>query len=66
MGKLYLFLRSVRGGYYTALSYDVVHDVFVLFTSVQVEVIWFDSLVSALLHVLHNNYVSDQTSALRR
>ena len=23
---------SVRSGYYTALSYDVIHDVFVLFT----------------------------------
>ena len=65
--RLYIH-RSVSGSHYTALSYDVVHDVFVLFTSVQV--IWFDSLVSdktsALLHVLHNNYVSDQTSALRR
>jgi len=33
--------RSVRGGYYTALSYDVIHDVIVLFTfaSAKVEVI---------------------------
>ena len=29
-----IFQRSVRGGYYTALSYDVIHDVFVLFTFV--------------------------------
>jgi len=27
------FPRSVRGGYYTTLSYDVIHGVFVLFTS---------------------------------
>ena len=26
------FPRSVRGGYYTTLSYDVIHGVFVLFT----------------------------------
>jgi len=27
-----IFQRSVCGSYYTALSYDVIHDVFVLFT----------------------------------
>jgi len=37
---------SVRGSYYTTLSYDVIHDVFVLFTFAKVEVIWFDTLVS--------------------
>ena len=40
------FLRLVRGGYYTALSFDIIHDVFVLFTFVKVGVIWFDTLVS--------------------
>ena len=48
---------SVRGGCYTALSYDVIHDVFVVFTFAKVEVISFDTLVSdqslVLLHVLH-------------
>ena len=43
-------------------SYDVIRDIFVLFTF---EAIWFDTLVScqslALLHVLHINYVSHQT-----
>ena len=34
--------RSIRG----ALSYNVIHDVFVLF---KVEVIWFDTLVGNLL-----------------
>ena len=27
-----IFQHLVCGGYYTALSYDVIHDVFVLFT----------------------------------
>ena len=44
---------------YTALSYDVIYDVFVLFTSAKVEVILFDTFVTdqslALLHVLHIN-----------
>jgi len=49
----------VHGGYFTALSYDVINDVFVFFTfaEVKVEVIWLDTLLSdqslALLHVLH-------------
>jgi len=30
-----------HGSYYTTLSYDVIHDVFVLFTFVQVELICF-------------------------
>jgi len=39
--------RSARGGYYTALKYDVIRDVFVLSTLifVKVEVILFDTLV---------------------
>ena len=45
----------MRGGYNTALSYDVIHDVFVLFTFAKVDVILFDAFVSdqslALLHV---------------
>ena len=51
----------MSGGYYTAQSYDVVHDVglFVLFTFAQVEVSLFDTFVSdetlALFHVLHIN-----------
>jgi len=40
----------------TTLSFDIVRDVFVLFTFAEVEVIWFDTLVSdqslALLQVL--------------
>ena len=30
--KKFNFQRSVRDSYYTVLSYDVIHDVFVLFT----------------------------------
>jgi len=30
--KILNFQCSVSGSYYTALSYDVIHDVFVLFT----------------------------------
>jgi len=59
----------VRGSYYTTLGYDVIYDVFVLFTFAKVEVFWFDTLVTdqrlALLHVLHINWVSDQTFGLR-
>jgi len=40
------FQHSVRGGYYTTLSYDVTHDVLVLFTFAKAEVIWFDTLGS--------------------
>jgi len=36
------FQCSVRGGYYTAVSYNVIHDLFVLFTFAKVEGIWFD------------------------
>ena len=52
------FVPSVRGGYYTTLSYHIIHEVFVvfIFAKAKVEVIWFDGLVSgqslALLHVL--------------
>ena len=59
--KWLLFQCSVYSGYYTALSYDVIPDIFVSFTYAQakVEVIWFDTLVSyqslALLHVLDTN-----------
>jgi len=28
----FIFVFLVHGGYYTTLSYDVIHDVFVLFT----------------------------------
>jgi len=56
--KIENFQRSVHGGYYTALSYDDVHDVF-LFTFAKVGVILFNTLVSdqslVLLHVLHIN-----------
>jgi len=30
--KIKNFQLSVCGGYYTTLSYDIIHDVFVLFT----------------------------------
>jgi len=65
------FQRSVCGSYFTSISYDVIHDVFVLFTFAyaKAELIWFDILVSdqclALIHVLHINSVSDQTFGLR-
>jgi len=49
----------VRGGYYTDLSYDVIHDVFVLFRFAKVEVTWFGAFASdqnfALFNVLHIN-----------
>jgi len=49
------FQRSVCGGYYTALIYDVIRGVFVLFTFAKFELIWCDIFVSdeslALLHV---------------
>jgi len=44
--KLKIYQRSIGGGYYTTLSYIVIHDVFVFFTFAKVDVIWFDSLVS--------------------
>jgi len=51
------FCVFFQGSYYTTLSFDIVRDVFVLFTFAEVEVIWFDTLVSdqtlALLQVLH-------------
>jgi len=42
-------------GYYTALSYGVIYDVFVLFIFAKVEVIWFDTLVSdqSLAHFVY-------------
>jgi len=42
-------VRSVRGGYYIALSYEVIRDAFVWFTFAQAkaEVICFETLVSA-------------------
>ena len=59
------YQHSVCGGCYTTLSYDVIYDVFVLFTFAKIEVIWFDTLVSdqslAILRVLHINQVSGQT-----
>jgi len=57
--KISNFQRSVHGGYYTAVSCDVIYDAVVLFA--KVEVILFDTFVShqsfrlALLHVLHIN-----------
>ena len=52
-----IFLFSVRGGYYTALSYDDIHDICFVYIC---EVVWFDTLVVdqsslALLHFLHIN-----------
>ena len=41
---LFNFQHSVRGGYYAAPNYDVIHDVSVLFTSAKVEVILFDTM----------------------
>jgi len=43
------FHRSVCGSYYSALSYIIIHKVFVLFTLHclrEIEVIWFHTLVS--------------------
>jgi len=36
--KIKIFQRSVCGSYYTALSFDVIHDIFVLFTSAKAKV----------------------------
>jgi len=46
--KKFNFQRSVRGGYYTTLSYEVINDVLVLFTfaNAKTEVTWFDTLIS--------------------
>jgi len=41
----FIFVFLVHGDYYTALSYDIFCDVFVLFTYVKAAVIWFDTLV---------------------
>ena len=41
----FIFVFLVSGGYYTDLSCDVVHDVFVVFTFTKAEVIWFDTFV---------------------
>ena len=53
----FIFCVFFHGSYYTTLSFDIIRDVFVLFTFAKVEVIWFDTLVSyqslALLQVLH-------------
>jgi len=53
------FQRSVRGGYYTAVSCDVIYDAVVLFAKVEVILfdtfIWDQSFRLALLHVLHIN-----------
>jgi len=43
--KKFNFQRSVRAGYYTTLSYEVINDVLVLFTFAN-EVTWFDTLIS--------------------
>ena len=53
----FIFAFSARGSYYTALGYDVIHGVFVLFTFAEVVVIWFDTLDQslALLRVLPIN-----------
>jgi len=65
----FIFVFSVHGGYYTALSYDVSHDVFVSFTFANIEMVWFDTLISdqslALLHILLINNVSNQTFGVR-
>jgi len=36
--KIKIFQRSVCGSYYTALSFDNIHDIFVLFTSAKAKV----------------------------
>ena len=41
--KIQNFQHLVRRGHYAALSYDVIHDVFDLFTSAKVKMIWFDT-----------------------
>ena len=60
----FISVFTVRGGYYTAKSYDVIHDVFVVFTSAKAEVISFDNIVSdqslALLDIVHINQASDK------
>jgi len=48
-------ILEILGGYYTALSYGVIYDVFVLFIFAKVKVIWFDTLVSdqSLAHFVY-------------
>ena len=41
---VFIFVFSVHGGYYTALSYDVIHGVLVLFTFARVSSELFDTL----------------------
>jgi len=67
----FISVFTVRGGYYTAKSYDVIRDVFVVFTSAKAEVISFDNIVSdhqslALLDIVHINQASDQLLGLRQ
>jgi len=56
---------------YIDLIYDVIHEIFVLFTFAQakVKVIWCDNLVFdqslQLLNVLHISYISHQTLGLK-
>jgi len=48
--KIINFQRSVRGGYYTALSYDVIYDVFVLFTFASwTDLVWYFGLMFCIL-----------------
>ena len=48
--KIMNFQRSVRGGYYTALSYDVIYDVFVLFTFASwTDLVWYFGLMFCIL-----------------
>jgi len=42
--KIKIFRHLGRGGYFAAVSYGIVHDVFVLFTFAKGAVIWFDTL----------------------
>ena len=59
------FQHSVGGSYYTALSYDVIHDVFVLFTFAKVAVILLDIFVSDQSFVNYSGFrPSDLPSVL--
>jgi len=48
--SVFIFVLSVCGGYYTALSNDFSHDVLVLFTfaEVEAEVVWFNNFSQSL------------------
>jgi len=50
------FQRSVRGSYYTAISYDVIHDVFVFYICLSESRVWFCSILWSQSKLLASDY----------